>query len=452
MQNVMIQLPSAVSAALERLERAGFDAYAVGGCVRDSIIGRTPNDWDITTSARPEETAAVFSDLRTIETGIKHGTLTVLYDGMPLEITTYRLDGEYTDNRHPVEVTFSDRVEDDLARRDFTVNAMAYHPKRGIVDLFGGKEDISRRVIACVGEPEMRFYEDGLRILRAIRFAAVLDFSIDPATAEAVHKLSHLLENIAAERIREEFCKLIRGKGAVRILREFSDVIAQFMPEMGQCVGFLQNTKYHCYDVYEHSIRALEFCKSDDLITRLAVFLHDVGKPHCYTEDAEGGHFKGHGPIGTEICDRLMRDLRFDNDTRWRVVRLVEYHDREIPAEERSVKRLMRNMSDEDILRLMEVKRCDRLAHAPAYCTPPPELEQIPTLMRAIREADACLSLKTLKIGGADLIAMGMKPGKELGTILDGLLERVIDGEIPNDRAVLEREARALLRDKDACK
>ena len=447
----MIQLPSAVSAALERLERAGFDAFAVGGCVRDSIIGRTPNDWDITTSARPEETAAVFSDLRTVETGIKHGTLTVLYDGMPLEITTFRNDGVYEDNRHPVEVTFSDRVEDDLARRDFTVNAMAYHPKRGIVDLFCGREDLSHRVIACVGDPETRFCEDGLRILRAIRFAAVLDFSVEPATAEAVHKLSHLLENIAAERIREEFCKLICGRGAVRILREFSDVIARFLPEMGLCVGFLQNSKYHCYDVYEHSIRALEYCNTDDLITRLAIYLHDVGKPHCYTEDAEGGHFKGHGPVGTELCERLMRELRFDNDTRVRVVRLVEYHDREIPAEEKSVKRLMRSMSDEDILRLMEVKRCDRLAHAPAYCTPPPALEEIPRIVRAIREADACLSLKALKIGGADLIAMGMKPGKELGAVLDGLLERVIDGELPNDRAVLEREARALLRDKDAC-
>jgi tRNA nucleotidyltransferase (CCA-adding enzyme) len=441
-QNGTIKLPSAVSAALERLERAGFDAFAVGGCVRDSIIGRVPNDWDITTSARPEETAAVFADLRTIETGIKHGTLTVLYDGMPLEITTFRNDGVYEDNRHPVEVTFSERVEDDLARRDFTVNAMAYHPKRGIVDLFFGREDLSRRVISCVGDPETRFCEDGLRILRAIRFAAVLDFSIDPATAGAVHKLSYLLKNIAAERIREEFCKLICGRGAVRILREFSDVIAQFLPEMGQCVGFLQNSKYHCYDVYEHSIRALDFCESDDLMTRLAIFFHDVGKPHCYTEDADGGHFKGHGPIGTELCDAMMKRLRFDNDTRVSVVRLVEYHDSEIPAEERSVKRLMRKMSDGDILRLMEVKRCDRLAHAPAYCTPSPALEQIPLLVRSIREADACLSLKTLKIGGGDLIAMGMRPGKALGALLDELLERVIDGELENDADALKNAAR----------
>jgi tRNA nucleotidyltransferase (CCA-adding enzyme) len=293
-----------------------------------------------------------------------------------------------------------------------------------------------------VGDPETRFCEDALRILRAIRFAAVLDFSIDPATAGAVHKLSYLLKNIAAERIREEFCKLICGRGAVRILREFSDVIAQFLPEMGQCVGFLQNSKYHCYDVYEHSIRALDFCESDDLMTRLAIFFHDVGKPHCYTEDAEGGHFKGHGPIGTELCDAMMKRLRFDNDTRERVVRLVEYHDSEIPAEERSVKRLMRKMSDGDILRLMEVKRCDRLAHAPAYCTPSPALEQIPLLVRSIREADACLSLKTLKIGGGDLIAMGMRPGKALGALLDELLERVIDGELENDADALKNAAR----------
>lgn len=446
MQNGRILLPPAVSAALDRLERAGFAAYAVGGCVRDSILGRAPNDWDITTSARPEDTLRVFADRRVIETGIKHGTVTVLCDGMPLEITTFRCDGEYKDNRHPVSVTFSARIEDDLSRRDFTVNAMAYHPQKGYVDLFGGREDLSRRVIACVGDPETRFREDGLRILRAIRFAATLDFSIDPQTADAVHRLSHLLQNIAAERIREELCKLICGRGAERILREFSDVIARILPELGACVDFPQKTKYHSCDVFEHSIRALAFCKSDDLLTRLALLLHDVGKPQACTEDGEGMHFKGHAAVGAELCRTLMRRLRFDNDTISRVTRLVEYHDREIPPTERAVKRLMCNMCDEDILRLLEIKRCDRLAHAPAYCTPSPVWNEIAEILQRVRASDACLSLKTLKINGGDLIQMGMRSGREMGDLLRELLELVIDGDLQNDAEELKAAARSRMK------
>lgn len=446
MRNVMIKLPSAVSAALDRLEHAGYAAYAVGGCVRDSILGRTPNDWDITTSARPEETERAFSDHRVIETGLQHGTVTVLYDGMPLEITTFRCDGEYKDNRHPESVSFSTRIEDDLSRRDFTVNAMAYHPKRGFVDLFGGRDDLARRSVACVGDPETRFREDGLRILRAIRFASSLDFSIEPNTAKAVHGLSFLLENIAAERIREEFCKLLCGRGAERILREFSDVIAGFLPEMGACVGFPQKTKYHCYDVYEHSIRALGFCNSDDAITRLAIFFHDVGKPLACTEDREGMHFKGHAEIGTDLCREMLRRLRFDNDTAARVTQLVAYHDREIQPTEKNVKRLMCKMRDEDIVRLMEIKRCDRLAHAPDYCTPSPALEEIVRIMQDVRASDACLSLKTLQIRGDDLIAMGMRQGKEMGILLNDLLDRVIDGELPNEAEALKNAARSHIK------
>jgi len=232
-----IELPETVRTAIARLEADGFEAYAVGGCVRDSILGRTPNDWDITTSARPEQTAAVFCDTRTVETGIQHGTLIVILDGMPLEITTYRRDGAYADNRHPESVTFSSRIEDDLCRRDFTVNAMAYHPTRGLVDLYGGQSDLEKGVIACVGDAETRFYEDGLRILRAIRFAAVLDFSIEKKTAAAVRACRELLRNIAAERIREELCKLICGRGAVRILREYIDVISVFLPELARNAG-----------------------------------------------------------------------------------------------------------------------------------------------------------------------------------------------------------------------
>ena len=336
-------------------------------------------------------------------------------------------------------------MEDDLSRRDFTVNAMAYHPVRGLVDLYGGRTDLERRTISCVGDPATRFGEDGLRILRAIRFASVLDFEIAPETARAIHECRALLGNIAAERIREEFCKLICGKGAVRILREYSDVIAEFLPELGACVGFAQNSRYHCYDVYEHSLQALSHTQSDDLITRLSILLHDVGKPLCYTEDELGGHFKGHGPVGVELTARIMRRLRFDNSTAESVTQLVEYHDRAIPAEAKSVKRLMCRMSDENILRLMEVQRCDRLAHAPEHSKPPSALREIPALMRAIRDADECLSLKTLQIKGDDLIAMGVPRGKEIGVILNALLEQVIDGALPNDRERLLTAAKGMI-------
>lgn len=446
MKQEKIDLPIPVALALNRLEAGGYEAYAVGGCVRDTLLGKAPNDWDITTSAHPDQTAAVFADCRTIDTGIKHGTLTVLLDGMPLEITTYRSDGEYADNRHPIAVTFASRVEEDLSRRDFTVNAMAYHPLRGAVDLFGGKQDLENRIIRCVGDPIKRFHEDGLRILRAIRFASVLDFSIDPATADAIHACRALLSNIAAERIREEFCKLICGAGAVRILREFHDVIGVFLPELAACVGFAQNSRFHCYDVFEHTLHALELIQGDDLITHLAVLLHDVGKPLCYTEDELGGHFKGHGPIGTRLTDEILHRLRFDNATIASLTALVEYHDCAFPAEEKAVKRLMRKLSDVDILRLMEVQRCDRLAHAPEYCDLSPALAEIPRLVQKIRESDACLSLKTLNITGNDLIAQGLRPGKQIGTILNALLEAVIDGTLPNERDALLLAAQSMIQ------
>ncbi len=435
-----ITLPAQVKCAIERLESDGYEAYAVGGCVRDTLLGRTPNDWDITTSARPEETAAVFADCRTVETGIKHGTLTVIMDGMPLEITTYRYDGEYLDNRHPTSVTFARRVEDDLSRRDFTVNAMAYHPARGMVDLFSGEADLNQKKIACVGDPATRFGEDGLRILRAIRFAAVLDFQIAPETATAIHACRHLLANIAAERLREEFCKLVCGVGAVRILREYHDVIAVFIPEIAPCVGFAQNTKYHCHDVYEHMLQALARVQNKDLCTCLAVYLHDIGKPQCYTEDENGGHFKGHGEAGVRLVEAIMHRLKFDNATSETVVRLVEYHDRPIAAEPKAVKRLMRVMSDEMILQLMEVKRADRLAHAKAYSVPSDALTEIPKLVQAIRAADECISLRTLAVNGNDLIALGIPKGQEIGRILNALLDAVIDERLPNDKDVLMQE------------
>lgn len=437
-----IILPTSVARALSVLEACGYEAYIVGGCVRDSFLGRTPNDWDVTTNATPQEMKACFRDFRVIETGIRHGTLTVIIDGMQLEITTYRNDGEYLDNRHPVQVTFSKKVEDDLSRRDFTVNAMAYHPQKGLVDLFGGREDLKNRTIRAVGDAKTRFEEDGLRILRAIRFASVLDFYIFEDTAGAVHECKDLLSGIAAERIREEFCKLICGRGAVRILRDYIDVIAIFLPELQRCVGFAQNTKYHCYDVFEHTLQALALCESDDLITRLGILLHDIGKPLCYTEDEQGGHFKGHAPVGVEITRSIMLRLRFDNETIRRMELLVEWHDIPLSAEKKRVKRLLQKLSDADILRLLEIKRCDRLAHAPDFRELPSELAEIPLVIDEIRAEDACLSLRTLAIDGADLMALGLPEGKRIGEMLHALLDEVIEERLPNEKSALLQAAK----------
>ena len=441
-----IILPLPVARALSILEAHGYEAYTVGGCVRDSLLGRTPNDWDITTNATPEQMKACFDDFRVIETGIQHGTLTVIVEGMQLEITTYRNDGEYLDNRHPVQVTFSKHIEDDLSRRDFTVNAMAYHPQKGLVDLFSGRDDLTARVIRCVGDAKTRFEEDGLRILRAIRFASVLDFEIEENTAKAIHGCKHLLSGIAAERIREEFCKLICGRGAVRILRAYIDVVAVFIPELATCVGFEQNTKYHCYDVFEHTLHALELCENDDFITRLGILLHDIGKPLCYTEDEQGGHFKGHAPAGVEITRNLLSRLRFDNETIHRMELLVEWHDIPLSAEKKRVKRLMQRINDADILRLLEIKRCDRLAHAENFQELSPDLALIPFVIDEIRTEDACLSLRTLAVDGADLMELGIPEGKMIGQMLHILLDEVIDERLPNEKNALLQAAKERLK------
>lgn len=441
-----ITLPTPVARALSVLEACGYEGYTVGGCVRDSLLSRTPNDWDITTNATPEEMKVCFKGFRVIETGIRHGTLTVIVDGMQLEITTYRNDGEYLDNRHPVQVTFSKNIEDDLSRRDFTVNAMAYHPQKGFVDLFGGREDLQNRIIRAVGDAKTRFEEDGLRILRAIRFASVLDFDIAEDTAKAVHACKHLLSGIAAERIREELCKLICGRGAVRILREYIDVIAVFLPELARCVDFEQNTKYHCYDVFEHTLQALALCEDCDLVTRLGILLHDIGKPLCYTEDEQGGHFKGHAPVGVEITKEVLSRLRFDNETIRRMELLVEWHDIPLSAEKKRVKRLLQKLSDADILRLLEIKRCDRLAHAPDFREMPPDLALIPSVMEEIRAEDACLSLRTLAIGGDDLMALGVPKGKQIGELLHALLDDVIEERLPNEKEALLQAAKERIK------
>lgn len=443
----LINLSPAAEAALQRLEQNGFEAYAVGGCVRDSLLGRTPNDWDLTTNARPEEILACFPDRRTMETGRRHGTITVLWEGEPLEITTYRRDGAYADNRHPVQVTFSDTVEDDLARRDFTVNAMAYHPGRGLCDPFGGKKDLRGRVIRCVGEPVTRFCEDGLRILRAVRFAATLEFAIDPDTANAVRDCRALLDNIARERVRIEWDKLLLGAGAVPVLRAFPEIVGQIFPEVTPCFGFAQNSRYHCFDVWEHTLAALEYAKADHIV-RLALFFHDIGKPAVYREDACGGHFPAHAKVSVELAQAAMERLRYDRDTTARVLALVREHDIPLPTQEKGVRRLMMRFDDADIARLLEIQRCDRLAHHPDFRDLPQEWYALPATVEKLRAEHACLSLRDLAVNGRDLMALGIPAGREVGRILQELLDAVVDGNLENEKKTLLAEAEIRKKEK----
>ena len=304
MEELTICLPADVAALLAMLRDAGFPAYTVGGCVRDALLGITPHDWDICTSALPEQMQQVFKDLHTVETGLKHGTLTVVVNHVPYEITTFRVDGEYTDHRHPDSVSFVDNIAEDLSRRDFTVNAMAWSPDSGLVDLFDGREDLAAGVIRCVGDPALRFDEDALRVLRALRFASVYDFSIDPATDAAARKLAPSLHGVAGERIREELMKLLCGKGVGRILRAYPDVLSEIIPEIRPMVGYNQQNHHHSYDLWEHTVRAVENVPAEADF-RLAMLLHDTGKPRVRTTDEHGeGHYRGHQAVSAEIAER----------------------------------------------------------------------------------------------------------------------------------------------------
>lgn len=439
----------AAARAVGILEHHGYEAFCVGGCVRDMLMGRTPNDFDITTSARPEQTERCFDGFRIIETGIKHGTVTVLVDGEPLEITTYRMDGEYLDNRRPSEVFFTPNLRDDLARRDFTVNAMAYSPQRGLIDVFGGREDIDRRLIRAVGEPDRRFHEDGLRILRALRFAAVLDFDIEPLTAESIHRNYALLDNISAERVWIEFCKLVCGPAARRILEQYPDVLCRIVPEFEMSVGFDQHNPYHKYDVYQHSLVALGLADGDRYV-KLAALFHDIGKPGCYSEDERGGHFYGHPALSTELTEKALRRLRADGRTIAAVTRLVAEHHRTIQPTDKSVRRMLSALGEEDSRRLIALRRADNGALVDWLVEPRlRELDQIESVLDRLIAEQGQLSLGTLALHGDDIIALGLRPGKAVGTVLHRLLEAVIDGECPNERAPLTALAQSLISQSD---
>ena len=437
-------LPRPVADLISRLEKAGFSAYAVGGCVRDTLLSRIPHDWDLCTSARPEQMLALFRGEHVVETGLKHGTLTVILNHIPYEITTFRTDGSYTDHRHPDSVTFVDDVAGDLSRRDFTVNAMAYSPHSGLVDLFGGREDLEHGVIRCVGVPEERFREDALRILRALRFASVFDFSIDPETEKALRLLAPSLSNVAAERIREEFFKLLCGPGAGRILRAFPDVLSRIVPEIAVMVGYNQLNHHHSYDLWEHTVRGLEGVPAEPDL-RLTMLLHDTGKPAVRVMDDHGeAHYRGHQAVSAEIAARITAGLRCDRETCDRVVRLVRYHDiplrtdsGEVNLDRSFLLRRLNQFGEKDLRALFLIHRADRIATG--YSTREKEDRRMAERMAALDALLAtrpCFTLKDLAVNGNDLKAFGLK-GPAIGEALQQLLAAVMDGKVPNEKDAL---------------
>lgn len=438
-----IPIPAQAEAVLARLTDAGYEAYIVGGCVRDAMRGAIPNDWDCTTSAHPEQIAACFPDRHVIETGMQHGTVTVVIDKMPIEITTFRIDGSYADHRRPDSVTFTSSLTEDLARRDFTVNAMAYHPQTGLADPFGGAEDLAAHRLRCVGRPDDRFEEDGLRILRAMRFSSVLDFAIDRDTADAVHRKKALLQHISAERIYAELKKLLCGKGAERILKEYADVLFLILPALAPMAAFDQQSRHHDFDVYTHTIKTVAACPPDKTL-RLAALLHDSGKPHCFTLDDRGGHFYGHAEVSAEITARIMHALKSDRKTAERVLLLVKLHDTVWNGTEKQVRRIVSKIGFEAAEQLLHLHCADVAAQKtdgnPARIA---EAQLLFAMLSQLKAANACLSVRQLAVGGSDLLALGIPQGKAIGQCLHYLLNLVLEQQCPNTQETLLDAAQA---------
>ena len=426
-----MQLPGYIKRIISEYEKNGFEAYVVGGCVRDYLLGKTPYDYDITTSALPEETKRIFSNSKLIETGIKHGTLTLISEGNPIEITTFRVDGAYSDSRHPVSVEFTRNLREDLARRDFTVNAMAYSDRTGLVDIFGGQDDLKSKLIRCVGNAEKRFDEDALRIMRGLRFGASCGFEIEETTALAMKEKKELLKNISGERIAVELNKLIVSD-CKNILREFAEVFAVVIPEISACVGFEQHSKYHDKTVWEHIVSSVGAVEKT-LTLRLSMLFHDLGKPDCYTNENGTGHFKGHGAVSKTIARQTLRRLHYDNETSERVIFLVERHDMLLSEDRRLIRRWLSRFGENAFSELIKVHIADDSAKAPEYRDRIGLYKRVERIVQEIIEQGDCLSLKTLQINGNDLSSLGYK-GREIGEALRMLLDAVIAEKCPNNR------------------
>ena len=426
------------------IEDAGYQGYIVGGCVRDALMGKEPHDYDITTSALPDEVKDVFAGYKVIETGIKHGTVTVLMEGYPLEITTFRVEGEYLDGRRPSSVSFTRNLREDVARRDFTMNAMAMDVRGEVFDYFGGKEDLKVGVIRAVGEANARFEEDALRIMRALRFASVTGFEIEAATADALFECKQLLTRISAERIREELVKLLLGKDAKGVLLKYWEVLTVIIPELAPMKDFEQKNKWHIYPVHEHTAVAVQSAPVEAAL-RITMLLHDIGKPKCFCIGADGeGHFYGHANVSMDMARDILNRLKFDNETKDRVIRAIKYHDVQIEPATKQVKRALNKYTVEGFFDLVSVKRADNRAQNPNLASRQDYLDSLVQIADEIIKEEQCFALKDLAVNGCDLIEMGMKPGKEIGQVLEALLEAVIEEKLPNDKAEMLKFAQKI--------
>ena len=438
-------IPDGAKRILQKLNQCGYEAYLVGGCVRDLVMGRKPHDWDICTSARPEQVVSVFNDKHTIETGLKHGTVSIVDDDV-YEVTTFRIDGEYKDGRHPQEVAFVVNLREDLARRDFTINAMALDGNGDIIDLFGGVSDANKGIVRCVGRPSDRFGEDWLRIMRAMRFASVLGFDIDEETLCYIQSVDHIPDSISAERIQAELRKIVAGINAAEVLRQCKNILFLVAPELRNMDGFHQNSPYHIYDVFEHTLHAMDYAPRNETV-RLALLFHDAGKPHSYSEDQNGvGHFYGHPALSEPICRSVMSRLRFENRIIEDVAHLVKYHDITFNCDRAYIKRYL-NKHGPDRLRMLVLVRASDIYAQSTYNQSErmTKVRLFSEIFQSVYDSSECFSLRDLAINGNDLIQIGFCPGPKMGEILSTLLENVIDGNLQNKRESLLQFARCHL-------
>ncbi len=439
-----MKLDASAQYVLDRLRGAGYPAWAVGGCVRDCLLGAEPTDWDVCTAALPEQTAALFE--RVARTGEKHGTVTALLD-RPIEITTLRTEGAYLDRRRPSGVSFTDDIRADLARRDFTINAMAWSPEDGLVDPFGGRDDLAAGVLRCVGEPAARFSEDALRILRALRFISRLGLTVEPETDRAMRECAHYLGEISVERVYSELLGILRGGHVCAALLGFPEVVSAAVPELAPMVGFEQHSRHHIYDVWEHTVRTVAAAPESETTVRLALLLHDMGKPAMFYMDETGhGRFRGHGAAGSEMAEACLRRLKTDRETREAVTLLVKIHDEPLPDTEAGMRRMLAKLGEKTLRMLIEVKRADAVARAPDSAESRLGwLSEGEALFERVLAEKPCLTVAELETGGAELMELGVPRGPEIGRLLEALLGEVIDGKLENSREALLRRARELI-------
>ena len=435
------RVPQTVRAVMSQLRGAGYEAYVVGGCVRDALLGRKPHDWDMTTNATPDQMKSSV-DFHSIDTGLKHGTITFVVDHEPIEVTTFRVEGTYSDGRHPDSVDFAATIEEDLSRRDFTVNAMAWSDKTGVVDPYGGVVDLQSRVLRCVGDASERFSEDGLRVMRALRFAAVYGFDIDEATARAAHDKKWMLSAVSKERICTELTKMMAapdGRHLAEIVKQFSDIMFEIMPELAPTYNLDQENPHHDRDCWTHMVDVMAQVPPDPTL-RLAALVHDAGKPACKAKGPDGvAHYMGHAQEGARIAEELLRRLKFPRRVREEVVFLVEQHDSWPAPTKRSARRYLARCGDEEMARkLLAIMKADRAAHAPdSVADKADELEVFEVFMEAALKEDTAFTVKDLEINGCDLLERGWPQGPALGAELQRLFDLVLSGELSNDRDAL---------------